>query len=141
MRRLLLTTSLSALLLIAVDQPSHSAPVSDSASTPPAVISGPAINAGKAETPGEFPAAIDGSAGTAKNGGAGDKVMVVTAANDAAPIVVIQHDMPPNIDLKARPRIASDLAAALREPSFAIFATAMTFLLGMAVFVLRRILL
>lgn len=133
MRRLLLTASISALLLLALGQPVQSAVVSDSAPAPPAVN----ISNAAPETPDEFPATIDGSARATGNGGTGDKVIVVAAANDGRPIVVIQHNMPANIDLKARPRIASDLAAALREPSFAIFAAAVTFLLGMALFSLR----
>jgi hypothetical protein len=125
MRRLMLTASVSALLLLAFDQPVQSAPVSNSVSAPPTL--------GTANAPVENSLTQTAALSISQI----PSNVIPATWNDGRPIVVVQHDMPPNIDLKARPRIASDLAVALREPSFAIFATAITFLLGMALFVLR----
>jgi hypothetical protein len=118
MQRLLLTSSISALLLLAAAQPGHAASVSDSVSASSALAAGNAP-------------ANNSSVQTAAN-------ETAASSTDERPVVFVQHNMPPNADLSTRPRIASDLAAALREPSFAVFAAGLMFLFGMAVFALRR---
>jgi len=137
MRRLLFTVSMSALFLFALGQSVHSASTPGLSSAPPNLsVASVALDSVR-EFAVEFPAAIDGPARVTA-GNTGYEVSVVAAADDARPIVVIQHDMPPNVELKARPRIASDLAAALREPAFTVFAAAVLFLFGMALSLLRR---
>ena len=125
MRRLLLTASISALLLVALGQSAKSDFASNSVSAPPTLgnINALVANSLTQASISQIPANV-----------------IPATWNDGRPVVVVQHDMPPNIDLKARPRIASDLASAFREPSFFIFATAMAFLLGMSLIVLHRIL-